>query len=197
MLLNAVLSLTNLSAARAAANFSSCRPPTRSARVARRQIILLLSLSGVSSAAYHLCENAVLSRGLPGIGVSYSTESRLLLLDRLFAVSLACVVFWQFESLLTLKAVLASNADLIASCACSGILSEIPPTFYVVVTIASNLSVRSLTTLPPMTNVTLGCALLGCFAPADIRYIVLHGLWHILVYQSVWSNIQLLWNERR
>jgi hypothetical protein len=191
MLLNVILALTNISAAVAARKFVACSPPPR----ARHHILALLLPSSLFSAAYHLCENAVRQRGLPGIGVSYHVEFTFLMLDRLFAVALTLTALLQFPSAQRLIAAGAANMDILAAAAVSGVLSEIPAEFYAAVAVAGSVAALAYAgaAVPRLTSATLGSALVFCASTVEMRYVAMHGLWHIFVYQALAESLRGLW----
>lgn len=112
---NVVLSLSNLVA---------IIPYTN----AKRPVLqVLIFLSATFSAVFHISEHKVRPRGLPGIGIPYSLELLLLLLDRVFAVTLGLFILYSFQSLgRLLDAVRNRNLLLlILFAAIAGILSEV------------------------------------------------------------------------
>lgn len=202
MLLNVILSATNVSSLAAIALLYSKRAPTPPAPAGRRLLAILLLASGLSSAAYHLCEHAVRRRGLAGIGAPRDVEAALLAADRAAAVALAAASLSAARSASRLRAALSASADVLAAAALAGALSEVPPAAYAAAAAAAAVVVQvwaQVCGLAPrshvLTNGTLACAVLLCGVRADVRYVVLHGLWHVFVYQSVPKCVGWVWRE--
>lgn len=202
MLLNVTLSLTNVSALVAIKLLYSVRTPTPRTPAGRRLLATLLLASGLFSAAYHLCEHAVRRRGLAGIGAPRDVEAALLSADRAAAVALAAASLLRARSVSRLRSALTASADLLAAAALAGALSEVPPVAYGAAAVAASVVVpvgASLRGLAPqsllLTNGTLACSVLMYRARADVRYVVLHGLWHVFVYQSVPMCVGWLWQK--
>jgi hypothetical protein len=186
MLLNLVLALTNASAACAARKLHFLPLPSHK----KLPLLALLALSAASSAGYHLCEHAVRSNGLPGVGASYGLEYSLLLADRLFAVVLTLYAARCLPpSAAKLLAALRRNIKVLALASASGVFSELRPPRHgplgpavaaVALGVCAALWRRD--GMPMAVAVIGGFALLGRYAPPAWYFVVSHGLWHVFIY---------------